>query len=255
MSAKNISLGGSGGGDAYNPWSPLIEGLGADATLATGSEEKMINVLFPTIMDLPPPTSGESLKKWNDDIKRDKGLIQAKMNWQCLQRTLSQTHLSLEATLSQLECFKKTPINAAAMEKILALACSSTLQTSFTSATHADTDIAAAHSPVIDTNRSLVITASAINQAVKIYQKVVEGSLKLDTRLKNIVTDNDFEKRILESCVIPASQLNVQFKDIGSLDKVKKTMEELIMLPLRRPELFKRGQLIHSTRGILLCGA
>jgi len=42
--------------------------------------------------------------------------------------------------------------------------------------------------------------------------------------------------------------------DIGALDKVKETLKELVMLPLQRPELFRRGNLTKPVKGILLFG-
>ncbi|KAI0491875.1 hypothetical protein KFK09_026136 [Dendrobium nobile] len=64
--------------------------------------------------------------------------------------------------------------------------------------------------------------------------------------------DNEFEKRI-RSEVIPASEIEVTFDDIGALDDIKESLHELVMLPLRRPDLFKGG-LLKPCRGILLFG-
>lgn len=60
--------------------------------------------------------------------------------------------------------------------------------------------------------------------------------------MKDIVTDNEFEKRLLSE-VIPPSDIGVTFDDIGALENVKETLKELVMLPLQRPELFCKGQL------------
>ncbi|XP_077212438.1 uncharacterized protein LOC143847481 [Tasmannia lanceolata] len=64
--------------------------------------------------------------------------------------------------------------------------------------------------------------------------------------------DNEFEKRIRPE-VIPASEIGVTFADIGALDDIKESLQELVMLPLRRPDLFKGG-LLKPCRGILLFG-
>ncbi|KAF3650813.1 SLAC1, putative isoform 1 [Capsicum annuum] len=64
--------------------------------------------------------------------------------------------------------------------------------------------------------------------------------------------DNEFEKRIRPE-VIPASEIGVTFADIGALDELKESLQELVMLPLRRPDLFKGG-LLKPCRGILLFG-
>ena len=43
------------------------------------------------------------------------------------------------------------------------------------------------------------------------------------------------------------------FDDIGALDDIKESLEELVMFPLQRPEIFKGG-LLKPCRGILLFG-
>jgi SpoVK/Ycf46/Vps4 family AAA+-type ATPase len=53
--------------------------------------------------------------------------------------------------------------------------------------------------------------------------------------------------------VIPANEIGVSFDDIGALDDIKESLQELVMLPLRRPDLFKGG-LLKPCRGILLFG-
>ncbi|XP_010533620.1 PREDICTED: spastin isoform X3 [Tarenaya hassleriana] len=68
-----------------------------------------------------------------------------------------------------------------------------------------------------------------------------------------IPLDNEFEKRIRPE-VIPADEINVTFNDIGALDDIKESLQELVMLPLRRPDLFKGGGLLKPCRGILLFG-
>ncbi|KAL9225354.1 hypothetical protein vseg_001291 [Gypsophila vaccaria] len=70
--------------------------------------------------------------------------------------------------------------------------------------------------------------------------------------VKEVPPDNEFEKRIRPE-VIPASEIGVTFADIGALDDVKESLQELVMLPLRRPDLFKGG-LLKPCRGILLFG-
>ncbi|XP_021274759.1 spastin isoform X2 [Herrania umbratica] len=64
--------------------------------------------------------------------------------------------------------------------------------------------------------------------------------------------DNEFEKRIRPE-VIPANEIGVTFADIGAMDETKESLQELVMLPLRRPDLFKGG-LLKPCRGILLFG-
>ncbi|KAF2537323.1 hypothetical protein F2Q68_00022376 [Brassica cretica] len=74
----------------------------------------------------------------------------------------------------------------------------------------------------------------------------------LPPKAPEVVPDNEFEKRIRPE-VIPADEIGVTFADIGSLDETKDSLQELVMLPLRRPDLFKGG-LLKPCRGILLFG-
>ncbi|KAF6162131.1 hypothetical protein GIB67_008260 [Kingdonia uniflora] len=71
-------------------------------------------------------------------------------------------------------------------------------------------------------------------------------------RLPEVPPDNEFEKRIRPE-VIPASDIGVSFADIGALEETKESLQELVMLPLRRPDLFKGG-ILKPCRGILLFG-
>eukprot|EP00741_Cyanophora_paradoxa_P019942 tig00021179_g19247.t1 len=64
---------------------------------------------------------------------------------------------------------------------------------------------------------------------------------------------NEHEAALMSE-VIPPHEINVRFEDIGALDGVKESLKELVMLPLRRPELFRRGNLTRPTKGVLLFG-
>ncbi|KAG1346502.1 peroxisome biosynthesis protein PAS1 [Cocos nucifera] len=81
--------------------------------------------------------------------------------------------------------------------------------------------------------------------------KDAEGS-SLPPKTPEVAPDNEFEKRIRQE-VIPASEIGVTFNDIGALDEVKESLQELVMLPLRRPDIFTGG-LLKPCRGILLFG-
>lgn len=72
------------------------------------------------------------------------------------------------------------------------------------------------------------------------------------SKAPEVPPDNEFEKRIRPE-VIPAGEIGVTFSDIGALDEIKESLQELVMLPLRRPDLFKGG-LLKPCKGILLFG-
>ncbi|KAJ9139817.1 hypothetical protein P3X46_030515 [Hevea brasiliensis] len=79
-----------------------------------------------------------------------------------------------------------------------------------------------------------------------------DGENPPPAKAPEVPPDNEFEKRIRPE-VIPASEIGVTFADIGALDEIKESLQELVMLPLRRPDLFKGG-LLKPCRGILLFG-
>ncbi|XWS39569.1 hypothetical protein CRYUN_Cryun18bG0066500 [Craigia yunnanensis] len=56
------------------------------------------------------------------------------------------------------------------------------------------------------------------------------------------------------SAVVPSGEIGVKFDDIGALEDVKKALNELVILPMRRPELFSHGNLLQPCKGILLFG-
>ncbi|MBA0725899.1 hypothetical protein Golax_001760, partial [Gossypium laxum] len=83
------------------------------------------------------------------------------------------------------------------------------------------------------------------------------------TSLQEVPPDNEFEKRIRPEATRLAAQARPNqlatafntntFADIGALDETKESLQEMVMLPLRRPDLFKGG-LLKPCRGILLFG-
>ncbi|KAJ6874775.1 hypothetical protein NC652_034472 [Populus alba x Populus x berolinensis] len=86
-------------------------------------------------------------------------------------------------------------------------------------------------------------------------EKSVTGAKKdseNQPKAPEVPPDNEFEKRIRPE-VIPANEIGVTFADIGALDETKESLQELVMLPLRRPDLFNGG-LLKPCRGILLFG-
>ncbi|CAL5412492.1 unnamed protein product [Camellia sinensis] len=98
-----------------------------------------------------------------------------------------------------------------------------------------------------------LVILSSRKDAPKDEAVAVKPETKLEAQsLSEIPPDNEFEKCTRPE-VIPASEIGVTFKDIGALDDIKESLQELVMLPLRRLDLFKGG-LLKPCRGILLFG-
>lgn len=58
----------------------------------------------------------------------------------------------------------------------------------------------------------------------------------------------------MSTCYVSPSATGTSFASIGGLAKTKQVIDDLIRLPLRRPDLFNVGVLKSSTTGILLFG-
>lgn len=54
--------------------------------------------------------------------------------------------------------------------------------------------------------------------------------------------------------VVNPDDIDVEFDSIGGLDQVKEALFELVILPLRRPEIFSHGRLLAPQKGVLLYG-
>ncbi|KNC74745.1 hypothetical protein SARC_12716, partial [Sphaeroforma arctica JP610] len=109
---------------------------------------------------------------------------------------------------------------------------------------------------VISTKKSdtiLKLTLPALQHAILMFGAFSEAKSGDNKFVDSIKPENEYEEKLLAS-VIPADKIGVSFDDIGALEKVKKTLFELVILPLRRPELFTRGNLTKPMKGILLFG-
>jgi SpoVK/Ycf46/Vps4 family AAA+-type ATPase len=106
-------------------------------------------------------------------------------------------------------------------------------------------------SPSIKEGR-LILPRESIEISVKRLKAQEDISRKPTQNLKNIAKD-EFETNFVSAVVAPG-EIGVKFDDIGALEHVKKTLNELVILPMRRPELFTRGNLLRPCKGILLFG-
>ncbi|KAF4394734.1 hypothetical protein F8388_015640 [Cannabis sativa] len=71
-------------------------------------------------------------------------------------------------------------------------------------------------------------------------------------RYVNLAKD-EYETNFVSAVVAPG-EIGVKFDDIGALEDVKKALQELVILPMKRPELFSQGNLLRPCKGILLFG-
>ncbi|KAI3869471.1 hypothetical protein MKX03_031727 [Papaver bracteatum] len=70
---------------------------------------------------------------------------------------------------------------------------------------------------------------------------------------RSVVDTNSYED-VIALNVIDPDEIDVEFQTIGGLNDVKKEIYDLVILPLKRPELFKGGKLFSPQKGVLLYG-
>ncbi|KAA8540688.1 hypothetical protein F0562_024393 [Nyssa sinensis] len=196
---------------------------------------KILTKLFPNKVTIHMPQDEELLVSWKHQLDRDAETLKMKGNLNNLRTVLSRSGLECDG-LDTL-CIKEQTLTNESVEKVVGWALSHHLM----------------QNPHSDADSRLVLSSESIQYAIGILQAIQNESKSLKKSLKDVTTENEFEKRLLAE-VIPPSDIGVTFDDIGALENVKDTLKELVMLPLQRPELFCKGQLTKPCKGILLFG-
>ncbi|KAK9076661.1 hypothetical protein SSX86_004995 [Deinandra increscens subsp. villosa] len=232
--------------------------------------DERITSVFPYNIEIKPPREENHLVSWKSQLEEDMKMIQFQDNRNHISEVLAANDLDCDDLVSV--CVADTIDLSKYIEEIVVSAISYHL-------THTK-------NPEYR-NGKLVISSASLSHGLSLFQegksvkdtlkdaggskpetKVVEitrpSEVDVPTPKKsdNVVittpkapgvpVDNEFEKRIRPE-VIPASEIGVTFSDIGALDDIKESLQELVMLPLRRPDLFIGG-LLKPCRGILLFG-
>ncbi|KAG8663502.1 hypothetical protein MANES_01G217300v8 [Manihot esculenta] len=207
-----------------------------DRSKETPKTMKQLGRLLPNKVTIQLPQDEALLLDWKQQLERDIETLKAQANIVSIRSVLSKVHLccpELE-TLS----IKDQALTTESVEKVVGWALSHHFMHS---------------SEASFKEAKLVISTESIKYGLSILQGIQSESKSLKKSLKDVVTENEFEKKLLAD-VIPPSDIGVTFDDIGALENVKDTLKELVMLPLQRPELFGKGQLTKPCKGILLFG-
>ncbi|PWA42124.1 P-loop containing nucleoside triphosphate hydrolases superfamily protein [Artemisia annua] len=231
-----------------------------------GEVSEKIGSLFPYNIDIKPPEDESLLIDWKAHLEEQTKKSQFQDNMNHIAEVLAENDLECD-DLGAI-CQADTMFISNYIQEIVISAISHHLMS---------------HKEPEYRNGKLVISSTSLSHGLSIFQedncggkdtlkleskadssKGPEGeenvSLKSDNKNeteksvppKPEVPDNEFEKRIRPE-VIPANEIGVTFSDIGALDEIKETLQELVMLPLKRPDLFNGG-LLKPCRGILLFG-
>ncbi|XP_057425216.1 uncharacterized protein LOC130718616 [Lotus japonicus] len=207
-----------------------------DKSKETSKAMKQLNRLFPNKLTIQLPQDEALLSDWKQKLERDVETMRAQSNIVNIRLVLNR--IGLGCPDLETLCIKDQTLTTENVEKIIGWALSYHFMHS---------------SEVSMKDSKLVISAESINHGFNILQGAQNENKNLKKSLKDVVTENEFEKKLLGD-VIPPTDIGVKFEDIGALENVKDTLKELVMLPLQRPELFCKGQLTKPCKGILLFG-
>ncbi|OEL17291.1 Spastin [Dichanthelium oligosanthes] len=195
-----------------------------------------VTELFPYILETKPPKEEAQLKKWKTQMEKDFAKAENENFIIHIAGVLSEYNLEC-GDLSSIPQDDHVPI-AKYLENII------TPAVSYHLLNNKDPEYK---------NGRLILSSTSLSHGFRIFQESNLGKDIVETKVNSKATkDNEYEKRIRES-VIPASETGVTFDDIGALDDLKESIQELVMLPLQRPDLFNGG-LLKPCRGILLFG-
>ncbi|CAN6200234.1 unnamed protein product [Urochloa humidicola] len=198
---------------------------------------KHLTKLFPNKVTIEAPQDESELSQWKQLLNRDTEILKAKANVLKIQSFL--TRRDMECTdVESVVCVKDRILTSECVDKIVGYALSNQLK-----------------DPAIQTpgkDVRIVLSAESLKHGIDLLEKLQKKKSSKKS-LKDVITENEFEKRLLTD-VIPPDEIGVTFEDVGALENVKETLKELVMLPLQRPDLFTKGQLMKPCKGILLFG-
>ncbi|KAK7277726.1 hypothetical protein RJT34_22741 [Clitoria ternatea] len=207
-----------------------------DRSKETSKIMKQLNRHFPNKVTIQLPQDEALLSEWKLQLDRDIETMKAQSNVVSFRAVLNR--IGLGCPDLETICIKDQTLTTESVEKVIGWALSYHFMHS--------------SEPSVKDSK-LVISAESIKYGLDILQGIQNETKNLKKSLKDVVTENEFEKKLLGD-VIPPTDIGVTFDDIGALENVKDTLKELVMLPLQRPELFSKGQLAKPCKGILLFG-
>ncbi|KAK3004269.1 hypothetical protein RJ639_019141, partial [Escallonia herrerae] len=209
----------------------LTEGLQASKR----PDDSEIYKLFTNIMCLYPPKEEDILRIFNKQIEEDRRIVISRSNINELHKVLEENELS---------CMDLLHVNTDGIiltkqkaEKVVGWAKNNYLSSCLL--------------PLIKGER-LFMPCGSLEIAIARLKEQEALSKKPSQNLKNLAKD-EYETNFV-SAVVPPGEIGVKFDDIGALEDVKTALNELVILPMRRPELFTRGNLLRPCKGILLFG-
>ncbi|XP_066332512.1 uncharacterized protein [Miscanthus floridulus] len=214
-----------------SPLKQLVGGLKGQRSSRSGD----ISKLFTNSLTVPLPEEDEQLRVFNNQIEEDRKIMISRHNLVKLHKVLEEHDLSCVDLLHvKSDGIVLTKQKA---EKVVGWARNHYLSS---------TDL-----PSIKGDR-LIIPRESLEIAIERLKGQGITTKKSSQNLKVLAKD-EYERNFI-SAVVPPNEIGVKFDDIGALEDVKRTLDELVTLPMRRPELFSHGNLLRPCKGVLLFG-
>ncbi|RLM55885.1 spastin-like [Panicum miliaceum] len=218
-----------------SPLSSSLKRLVGDLKERKPSRSSDLTKLFKNRLFIPLPKDDEQLRVFNNQIEEDKKIIISRHNLVELHKVLEEHELSCEDLLHVKS--EGVALTKQRAEIVVGWARSHYLSS--------------AVNPSIKGDR-LIIPRESLDLAIGRLKEQEASNKKPSENMKMLAKD-EYERNFI-SAVVPPNEIGVRFDDIGALEDVKKTLDELVTLPMRRPELFSHGNLLRPCKGILLFG-
>ncbi|XP_040376870.1 uncharacterized protein LOC102705413 isoform X2 [Oryza brachyantha] len=199
------------------------------------SRSRSISKLFTNSLIVPLPEENEQRRVFNSQIEEDRKIIISRHNLVELHKVLQEHELSCVELLHVKS--DGVVLTRQKAEKVVGWARSHYLSS--------------AALPSIKGDR-LIIPRESLDVAIERLKEQGVKTKRLSQNIKNLAKD-EYERNFI-SAVVPPGEIGVKFDDIGALEDVKRTLDELVTLPMRRPELFSHGNLLRPCKGVLLFG-
>ncbi|KAK7264111.1 hypothetical protein RJT34_31715 [Clitoria ternatea] len=207
------------------------EGLKGEKT----SEDDEISKLFSNALCIHPPKDENLLVTFKKQLEEDRKIVTSRNNLNVLRKVLEEHQLSCTDLLNvDTDGITLTKQKA---EKVVGWAKNHYLSSCLLPSVKGE---------------KLCLPRESLEIAISRLKGQETMSRKPAQSLKNLAKD-EFESNFI-SAVVPPGEIGVKFDDIGALENVKKALNELVILPMRRPELFSHGNLLRPCKGILLFG-
>ncbi|GJZ91287.1 ATPase family AAA domain-containing protein 1-A, partial [Tanacetum coccineum] len=179
------------------------------------TEDNDIYKLFANVMSLHPPKEEDPLRVFNKQIDEDRRIVISRSNINELHKVLEENELS---------CVDLLHVNTDGV---------------ILTTKKAENVVGWAKNHYLSTCDLPSVKSDRLNLP---RERQNRSPRSPHDNQKNLAKD-EYESNFI-SAVVPPGEIGVKFDDIGALEEVKTALHELAILPMKRPELFSRGNLL-----------